>query len=64
MDENIIELTGMDTSQIWEDITWLNNNIPEDKWKIEISDQWMTGKYILRVEDPEYMLLAKLRFTR
>lgn len=62
--DDIIELTGMDTSQVWEDIAWLNKNIPKDKWKIELTDQWVAGKMSLRVTDPEYMLLAKLRFIR
>ena len=62
--DDIIEINGMDTVQVYEDIKWLTKNIPKDSWNVELSDQWFAGKMKVRISDPEYMLLARLRFTR
>ena len=57
--DNTIEIKGAD--QITELMEWCEQNLPQDAWRVEF-ENWFRGIYTVTIDDPDYLLAARIKF--
>ena len=57
--DNTIEIKGAD--QITELMEWCKKNLSDDVWHVDF-ENWFRGTYTVTINDPDYLLTAKIKF--